>query len=602
MSLLHCVMRNVLRGFSKYQSEVILVVTAGVAFVAIWPFGEYALLDDWAYVLSLRHLHQNHELLVMDWNPMTLIGHLLWGELFVALLGLSFSATKSAVGVAGVVCVIAFHSFLRRANVQPSLALLSAAALLLNPLYLFHTTVYMTDITSLMFVWLTAVCWSRAFLDPTQFPVATIVLGSISAGLAYLTRQHGIVLPLAFIGYAAINDQRLLNLKSLSSVLLPCGFLVLFGSFWLSLSKMPHSAFNTAASAISSFCLEPPWYDIPYIIWCYAVYTGLFVGPVVLATIRIRPHLQVHQRWFVLIPPILFGAGYWCYLTYNGAQFPFIRNVITKWGFFKQNEFVVGNRPSLWENGIAEVIAEAGIVGSCGLVWLVAGVRRNKGVITVSLSSDKKCERRSMRCFVSILFALQATYVIVTSPIIFDRHLLILAPTAIALAATHVNELVVERLPLIALWLGIYASYGIVCGHDVHAVSREVFLAGEDLRNQGIPVERIDAGYAFDGWNMYETSQREMPTKTNAIRPWWPTSRKTTGDAEGFQPWWIAELMRKIDPEYVVTISTPVPNNMYGGYRSAPIPCPRQYQTYWPFRMNRIYIFRRELDGMDDDG
>ncbi len=72
-----------------------------MTFALVWPVGEYPILDDWAFVKSLEHLHFEGKLVVMEWNPMSLTGHLVWGLMPYQDPGFSFLSTKIAVFCAG---------------------------------------------------------------------------------------------------------------------------------------------------------------------------------------------------------------------------------------------------------------------------------------------------------------------------------------------------------------------------------------------------------------------------------------------------------------------------------------------------------------------
>jgi hypothetical protein len=134
--------------------------------------------------------------------------------------------------------------------------------------------------------------------------------------------------------------------------------------------------------------------------------------------------------------------------------------------------------------------------------------------------------------------------------------------------------------------------YGITCTHDLHAISRAVFLAGQRLLAVGVPADAIDAGYAFDGWYMYERSQTISRSPTMRIPPWWPTSHKFTASSSK-QPWWIYGLVTEIRPQYVVSLSSPIPLHQFGGdYEFEEIEYEQSYWTYWPLKEHRVYVFR----------
>ncbi|QDV18633.1 hypothetical protein Pan153_32930 [Gimesia panareensis] len=553
-------------------------------FLLVWPIGEYAILDDWAFVKSLEHLYSNGELVVLDWNPMSLTGHLLWGLPWVLTFGFSFTITKIAVGVAGLILILAFYECLLINGINPRLACLSCAALSLNPLFLFHTTLFMTDITSLMWSWLSILCLLLVITDQTKVRWRELTAGSVLWGIAYLTRQHGIAIPLAFFLHLIIFQRDRFTVKYIAVAFAPGLWILLNGLGYQSLSQGSTTSFETSASLVNNFLFHPPWLKLPWIGWSYAVYAGLFCGPIVLATVTIPRRVPATHRMIIIATATAFVIGFWCHASMNGSTFPYIRNVITSWGMFEPNAFVAGDLPRLWGSEIGDLIGLIGAVSVAGMLWLLFFVN------TPSVAARQK--NKLPMSFLKILFGLQIGYVIATSPILFDRHLLLIAPTVIALAAGAVPRSHMTRLwPIAILWIVCYGVYGIVKSHDIHAISRSVFLAAEDVRKTGVPANQIDGGYAFDGWYVYEQSNREAPAPSIKLPPWWPSERR---DAASFaHPWWIGNLIRIVEPGYAVSISENVPAGMYGGgHGFQAVPCEKTYTTWWPYKENKVYLFR----------
>ena len=581
--------RSVHESFHKHGHEWILVVVTMLAFVLVWPVGEYLILDDWAFAKSLEHLHKHGELVVLDWNPMTLTGHLLWGLLFTKLFGYSFLVTKIAVGCAGALVSLSAYWISKRHGAHPTIALIAGLAILLNPLFLIHLFMYMTDVTGLMWQWLSLGCLSLGFSKPGRRREWLLVASSVLWGLAFLTRQHGVTVPVAFGAYILIFDRSLFHWGIIGRTFLPGIWVAANGFVWQSLTQGNTKSFRASSSLVREFVLNPPWFDLPYICWCYFIYIGLFAAPLVLS-IRwsdLRP-LSL-RKLFLMIAATWVGLFLFIHYSMNGRRFPYVRNVITPWGAFQPQEFVTGDRDLLWlpEYGIA--------AGFCGLVAGLCWVRiikqpggRTNQTADANGSVHPICARRLL----FLLFVFQLAYVLVTSPILYDRHLILLLPTVVVMASLVTSKHSNPRLLAPAIVLLGYAAYGIVCSHDVHAVSRAVFLEGERLLASGVRAERIDAGYAFDGWHMYERSHAMSPETTLYMPPWWPSTRPTTA-SHLEQPWWISILTTQVKPEYVVAISANIPHGNYQGqYRFEEIECTRRYWTYWPLREQKVHLFR----------
>jgi len=177
----------------------------------------------------------------------------------------------------------------------------------------------------------------------------------------------------------------------------------------------------------------------------------------------------------------------------------------------------------------------------------------------------------------------------------FDRHLLLFAPTAIALfcvllepAGAHAVQ---PRFARFAAALAPLALYGIAATHDLHAISRAAFHAGEALIARGVDPTHIDGGYAFDGWHVYEVQKRGAPVRARA------------SDA-----WWIRTIFQTIETEYVLSLSPSIdrvrlanqitqPDRALflrpdlNGYRAI---ATEPYVSYWPPGMRHLYVLHRE--------
>src|SRR5690242_19123065 len=83
-----------------WHTHDVFLALVVLSYVAVYPVGEYAILDDWRYVKSLEHLQVDGQFKILDWCQTALVGHLVWGAVFTVPFGLSFTVTKLAVVVA----------------------------------------------------------------------------------------------------------------------------------------------------------------------------------------------------------------------------------------------------------------------------------------------------------------------------------------------------------------------------------------------------------------------------------------------------------------------------------------------------------------------
>lgn len=589
---------------SRHLQEILLVAIAAAAFVVVWPVGEYLILDDWAFAKSLQYLHEQGKLVVLQWNPMSLTGHLIWGLLFTKTLGFSFLTMKLAAFSAGLLLTLIVYRLIVFTGAHRWLAFLAACSLFLNPLFLVHVFMYMTDVTGLLWQWLSILCIFAGLRMTDRRQQGILAAGSAFWALGFLTRQHGILLPVALAIHIVMFDRRCLRPSIVVPAFGPGICLSGLGLAWHAAYQQQNASFQISSALITSFLRSPPWESLPYILWTYAIYAGLFAAPVVLS---VKP-----RRRLAPVPLLLFFAGawfgvlYWTHASMNGWYFPYCRNVITPFGLFQPNEFVIGWRRSLWdpEWGIG-----VGLLGLAGvLLWIfhlaswlsvktnaaaaISQGTRPADVVAQELNLPRGIapEMRFAVQFLGILMVCQLAYIIATTPILYDRHLLLVAPTAIVLGALIADRSMRIHGVAAAVILSGYAAYGAVCSHDLHAVSRAVFLEGVRLVDAGIAPEHIDAGYAFDGWYMYEKSQAKSPAPAVSLPPWWPNRFQ---NPEMDYPWWVYGLATQVRPDYVVSTSPGIPTSMFQAkYRFEEIACDAEFVTYWPPETHKLHLFR----------
>jgi hypothetical protein len=363
------------------------------------------------------------------------------------------------------------------------------------------------------------------------------------------------------------------------------------GLLWHRMTQGNNLAFSTSSDLVWEFLSDPPWSELPFLVFSYAVYIGLFALPIIVS-VSWRDVRRLSGS-----PLVIAGVTTWfsvfLFVQYSmrGQLFPYIRNVVTNWGLFHPHEFVVGDRPLLWDRGWGTAVGLTGVLSFVLWQTTVAARRLMAGCYhrnaDDAVSDDEPLRHRRI---LVLLLIFQMGYVFATSPILYDRHLLLLAPTVIILGAASVRR---ARLVAPAVVLIGYGAYAVCGTHDVHLISRAVFCEGTRLLESGVAADRIDAGYAFDGWHMYETSQQIQPAVPMRLPPWWPTDRavRTT---ELRQPWWIYNLVTQVHPEYIVSISADVPSHMFDSGGHLQVVGKLQAGFTWaPWRRLVIVVFRR---------
>lgn len=175
--------------------------------VVINPLGEFQVNDDWSFQRALERLISQGKIESTGWGPNwapggpSLIFHLVWGWLFTFVGGWSVTNLRISVLAMGILGSIGMLVLLRRCARSYSLALWGTLAFMLNPLVLSQCFSFMSDVTfasvalfSVLFIYLGVQKDSNLLL----------ITGLMFSLLAILTRQIGIVVPVAFLAAWAI--------------------------------------------------------------------------------------------------------------------------------------------------------------------------------------------------------------------------------------------------------------------------------------------------------------------------------------------------------------------------------------------------------------
>ena len=140
--------------FLNQQSSIIALIGLWLlSFCAINIWGEFALIDDWAYAKSVRDLSEFGVFKIYDRIAITFISNLLWGSLFTKIFGFSFFVLRMSSIMAGGIMIYAFYQWLGLLTKSKKLQLFCAALLAFNPLFYVLSTTFMTDIFFLMNAW-----------------------------------------------------------------------------------------------------------------------------------------------------------------------------------------------------------------------------------------------------------------------------------------------------------------------------------------------------------------------------------------------------------------------------------------------------------------
>jgi hypothetical protein len=563
----------------RRRNEIAICVLIGLAYVRVWPVGRYAVVDEWAFVKSLERLHFDRQVRILDWNPMSLVDQVVWGFLFTNIFGFSFTVARISVVALCVAECIALLRLLALCGVERNLALAGAVSLFFNPLHFVHAFTYTTDLPAIAWEVVAMFCYVKG-LTVAERAVPWMLAGSLAAGEAFLTRQHGILVPVALLTYLVAFARPKCTASFVLSAFGPATLAITGWTLWYERIHGPTSTNMNSMRLLLDFLADPPLDDLPYVALTFLVYAGWFLIP--LAAAAPLGSLRLGTRSL----RIIFGCVAWAgvnalayYAFVSGDLFPYLADVVTPNGYYFVGEFILGRRPFLWGRPSAAIVSIVSVLAALALAYRLLAARVFRAGPGPGAIGDQPAPRVGADSaapalppaaiavrLLSILFALQLAYAFATSPILFDRHLLVFAPTVVALFCILSRRSGPVRLIPYLACLAPFAFYGIAATHDLHALSRAAFHAGEDLAAAGVDPAQINGGYAFDGWYGYESRARRVE-KLTSFRPWWRGTSaqhiafdESNPEAEVLlrrRQWWAGLISAGVKAKYLVSCSPP---------------------------------------------
>jgi hypothetical protein len=154
---------------------------------------------------------------------------------------------------------------------------------------------------------------------------------------------------------------------------------------------------------------------------------------------------------------------------------------------------------------------------------------------------------------------------------LFDRYLLPVLPgITIGLLLQFHRWTQRERLPLIAwLILAVFSFYGVAQTHDYFAQLRARLTLTGYLEGQGIPRQRIMAGFDYDSWTQITVAGCYNDPRVEKPKVIFVPPPETLGFRTLYQLWRYTPVVR---PDYVVALS-PHPELYHTDVQPTPFAC-----------------------------
>jgi 4-amino-4-deoxy-L-arabinose transferase-like glycosyltransferase len=484
--------------------------------LATGPLGDFPLNDDWVYAATVRTLIAEGRFSFSPYTEASYVAQVVWGSLFCVFTGWSYSALRVSSALLGLAGVLFTFALLREAGCDRRLAGIGAVTLAVNPLYLNLSLTFMTDVPFVAWCLGALLCLARSL---RRNSVTDLALGTALSLAAVLTRQAGVVVPLAFL--ATVVATRGLSGRSVVRGLVPSvvtGLALAAWHLWARAGGLDWLSNDRVRELIASFsggivgaASALSWRAIVVI-----VYVGLFALPgLVVAAVGVFRADGPGRRGgqFALTTVGLVSVA----LAAAGKRMPLADNVLYDLG--------VGP-PTLWDVYVEHL---RNLPAAPSPFWLgtTALAVLGGGLLAGGLAAVRRevLRRNAALCLAAVSAALYAALMVAAG--FFDRYLVLLVPLCLVLAPPRTEEggsaQQGGRAPLVAgLTLATaFGLFSVAATHDYFAWNRARWAAiDEAIRVRGIAIGSLDGGYEWNGLNRYS------PTK-----PWWWADR---------EPWVIA--------------------------------------------------------------
>lgn len=521
-----------------YRSDLILLALWLLAFLIVWPTGNFPINDDWAYSKNVYNLVEKHQFVVDQFPAMNLISQTIYGSIYAWCFGFSFLVLRVSIFVLAILSSITFNRMLfRLTGGQEWFSFFLTALLFFNSLFLSLSFTFMTDIFFLSML-IFSIQQLYNYLEKGK--IKHYFLFILFLLFAVLNRQHGLlisILSFVLLFGNANNKKRSLFLAIIPPLLA-----------WLAHDKYRHYlAEYTIANGIRNTkdlinYLSKAELKNHFI---HAADSLLVMGGILFPlTILMFVLFAKHFKWKKDMLYLLF-----------------ISCIIAALTFLIWEYYPIGNISGILEVGpkvvkvdyLSPLFGEIRIVNLLlsfiSIVLVVFFLLKNK----LALSSVHKSLPYLILSIAIILFVFVSI-----SEAYFDRYNI---PMIMFVSLL----LVPQEMPVIPNPIKVVFSVFIVCLFTLSVLEvRDYFRWQEtrwealrNLNSKGISANRIDGGFEYNGWN--------KPIDG------WPDNGKS---------WWWVD-----DDEYV--ISTQVLKNY--SVDSAYV-----YQKLIPYNVDTIYVLKRK--------
>ncbi|MDO8804216.1 MAG: glycosyltransferase family 39 protein [Elusimicrobiota bacterium] len=471
-----------------------------------WEFN-FPLNDDWAYAIPVSHLLNEGKIILSSAASATQLTHILWGALCSKIFGFSFGVLRLSTLALSFSALFLFYRILEECGVTQFCAALGVLCLAFNPLFFLLGNSFMSDVPYMFWMLLSVYCYLRHLRTPSE---SWFWLGSAAVAAAYLLRQIGIFIPLAYS--FLLFSQRKLDFRGFLKIWVLPALAVAGHLIWFTRFHGPTWASeNYVATGTLQHITNPGllFSDTVNRLLASSLETGFFLLPLTIGTFFYLKQFFRKKSAAKLgaggeLALFLFAGLSLVYVLVKGPM-PHLENNITATGLGVLTVAGAQSKPSgiFAEKWFWNLLTLASALSVSMFIALLSSLRR----------LTQYAEHKDRIVFIFYVCIAQFAFSLLGGKF-FDRYLIILLPWAL-LTVTFAMSRIKYSAGACLAGLALMAALSFAGVKDYLAWNAAKWEAGLKAAETGIPPQEIANGW---DWNAYYTYERSM-VKLRSLKP-----------------------------------------------------------------------------------
>jgi hypothetical protein len=459
------------------------------------PYANMGVCDDWPYILMAQHLAATGHVVYNAWAAPMLGWQLYLAAALIKLFGFSFTTVRVSTLLISMALAFLLQRTLVRANLSEFNSTLGTLALVLSPLYLMLSVIFMTDIPGLFALILCLYGCLRALQAPTSRATILWLCFAVATNALFGTARQ-----IAWLGILVMVPSALWLLRASRRVLLSGAAVNLAGALFVFacvhwLKHQPytipeHLLLKSYPVGLILSQFIHTFLDIPFLLLPIA---ALFLPQIRKSRPAILALFAVLSVGYILL------AIHQSHVHPNALLEPTEGDFVNPGGTFPF--FLQGEPPVFLHTSLRIVLT---ILSLGGLLGLIASLLRLRDTPPQSTTETGITWKQ-----LGILlgpYSLAYAFLLIPSATIaslVDRYTFGLLVVALLCLLRYYQERIQDQnqphLPLVSLFLLLFVVvYGIAYTHNLFALERARVDLAAELRAHGVPDISVDNGWEYN--------------------------------------------------------------------------------------------------------